>query len=140
MKITSETYTFEKKVTGTIEFELDELNPTYLSGRSGGSSYVAVFIPEWYDAHDLVNDTLVNTGDRRLSGFTVISSTDRREGRCHLSAGSMTDWSYLSRELKSLPHGEDILNWFIDEGEKYNHRVCTETDFLNIIRKWRIVN
>ena len=139
MKITSENYTFEKKVTGTTEFELDELNPTYLSGRSGGSSYVTAFIPEWYDSYDLVNDEMVKSG-RRLSGFKVISSTSEREGRCFLSAGSMTDWSYLARELKSLPHGEDILNWFIDEGEKYNHKVCTETDFLDTIRKWRIVN
>ena len=141
MKITSSIYKVEKVVTGTKEFELDDNNPTYLNGKSGGSYYVAAFIPQWIDDWDINSG-----GDQRLSGikrflgFHVISSTREREGRIFLSIGSMNDWSYLDRELRSIPHGEDILNWFTDTGEAYHHQVSDELVFLATIREWRKLN
>jgi len=141
MKISSQIFKFEKVVTGTKEFELDDQNSTFLKGKSGGSVYVAAFYPEWID--EWVQDSggeYKISDTKRFSGFLLISSTREREYRSFLSAGSMNDWSYLQRELKQFPHGEDILNWFTDFGEKYNHVVTTEDNFLTVIREWRKIN
>jgi len=139
MKIVSNTYRFEKVVSGTIELELDENNPTYLKGRAGGSSYVAAIIPQYYAELKSVGKRIVETGKQVLSGFVLISSTREKEGRIMLSAGSINDWRYLAGEIKAVPHGEDILNWFTDDGEKYTHVVCSESDFMDQIKEWRIV-
>jgi hypothetical protein len=125
MKIISEITKFERTVVGTKEFELDEKNPTYLKGRSGGSDYVAALLP-------INND---------FRGMTLITSTENREGRLDLYPHHFSDWNLLSAEVKSLPHGEDILNWFVEQG--MDRRTCyrvTDMDFKTQIRAWRRIN
>lgn len=140
MKIVAKSYKIQRVEAGTIEFELDETQPTCLNGRSGGSSYVAAFIPEWGDEWATnENGETVRTG-RRLSGFNVISSTVEREGRMFLSVGFLSDWDTLKRTFVSLPHSEDILNWFTGDGEEYNHIPTSFEEFLTTLQKWRKIN
>lgn len=136
MKIISNTYKFEKICTGTLEFELNETDPTFLYGRSGGSSYVAAFYPNWIDEYTLHGDNIVKSDKKILSGFLVISSTYDSERRGFLSVGSLLDWKYICNEIKPFPHGEDILNWFTSSGENYTHEIITKKLFLSTIRKW----
>mgnify|MGYP003419313761 CR=1 FL=1 len=138
MKITSEIYKFEKVVNGTVEIEIDDQNPTYISGRAGGDSYVACFIPRWCPKHEKVWDKWVEDGVQLL-GFTVIACNSDREARVQISESHLKSWHEFKQELKPLPHAEDIINFFTGEGEEYNHRVCTEESFREQLAKWRMI-
>lgn len=140
MKFTSEITKFEKTVIGTHEFEIDDVNPTYLMGRSGGSSYVCAIIPEYCDKSIKdENDDWVESGDKIFLGFIIISSTKSTEYRLKLQPGELTDFRRMSSEIHTLPHGEDIINYFLNKGEGYNHQITTKKNFLQTIREWRII-
>lgn len=131
-------YAYPKTIVGTQTIEIDDKNITYLQGRSGGSNYVACIIPNWHPQIGDVYGDFVQVGEY-LSSFTFISCTEKREARVNISLYNMKDDIWLNSELKHLPHGEDIKNFFTDDGEKYNHRLCTKEFFDEQIKKWRII-
>lgn len=138
MKITSEIYRIEKVVTGTVELEIDDQMPTYIEGKSGGDCFVACFIPRWCPKHKQVGDEWVEDDDVQFLGFLVISRNQYQERSVQINVGNVTVWNDFVRDLKTLPHGEDIVE-FVATGTQHNIRTCTEKSFYDQLRKWRII-
>ena len=129
MKIISNKYRYEKVVDKCVEFEIDENNITYLTGLSGGGSYIAAIIPIYLENFDSVNHY----------GFTFFSAVKDREGSVTISNRTLQDYSALESALKAIPHYEDILNLFKAEGEHYNHRIMEKKDFHHQLNEWRVI-
>lgn len=136
MKIEITKYIYPKTIGSTKTIELNDKNNTYIKGRSGGSNYVACIIPIYYPVFDKDYKTII---DQKLGSFTFISSTSEREGRVNITLSSLSDEVWFKSELKNLPHGEDIINYFLKIGEGYEHNICTEEYFNNQIKQWRII-
>jgi len=131
MKIQVNKYKYVKEVVTTEEFELNEKETTSLKGRSGGDSYVAAIIPNYY---------IISSSNKRvLNYFTFLSCNREREGRAVLSPQSMSDLNYIESQIKHLPHYEDILNWFKGAGENYACQITDKEYFFNTINQYRVI-
>ncbi len=138
MQIKVNKYDYPKTIVGTQIIELDDKKNTYIKGRSGGSDYVACIIPIYYPIIGDVYGEFQQVGEQ-LGAFTFISSTREREGRVNITLSSISDEAWFKSELRSIPHGEDIMDYFLEIGEDYEHNNCTEEYFNDQIKKWRII-
>lgn len=130
MKIQVNKYKYIKEIVTSEEFELNEKETTYLKGRSGGDSYVAAIIPNYYIS--LPNERILNS-------FTFLSCNKEKEGRAVLSPKLMADLNYIESQIKHLPHYEDILNWFKGIGENYACQITDEKYFFSTINQFRVI-
>lgn len=133
MKITSTKYKYEKVIDKIVEFDLNEDETIYLTGRSGGRTYIAAIIPVHYEVYSPNTETL----NWEHYGFTFFSAVNGKEGNVTISKGGLQDDSTLVAFLKNIPHHKDILDWLKGEEDDYRHRIMSEEDFHYQLKAWR---
>lgn len=136
MKFIAKKYQVQSVEIGQLEIELDEQNPTYLMGRSGGDAYVCAIIPVLADVYNEDRTAVIG---KQLDHFVFISSNKTRESRVKITRHQILDWNRSTSILKHTVHYEDILAFLESNEESIYCERTTKENFYTKLAHWRII-